>query len=59
MSHAGFSGDHNSDEHTEELLTLHEEELDRLRQEQKNKSRLLVAIRKYLEICEEEKELAV
>jgi Ase1/PRC1/MAP65 family protein len=48
-----------TDEHTEELLVLHERELERLRMELKSKSRILTAVKKYIEICEEEKELAV
>jgi protein regulator of cytokinesis 1 len=46
------------DEHTEELLTIHEEEIKRLKNERRMKAPLLAAIRKYFEICEEEKELA-
>ena len=38
---------------------MHEQELERLRAELKTKSRLLAAVKKYKEICEEEKELAV
>ncbi|KZT35260.1 hypothetical protein SISSUDRAFT_188445 [Sistotremastrum suecicum HHB10207 ss-3] len=45
------------DEHTEELFILHEEEIRRLKHERKRKAPLLAAIRKYAEICEEEKEL--
>jgi hypothetical protein len=37
----------------------HETELERLRAELKTKSRLLAAVKKYIEICEEEKELEV
>ncbi|KII85376.1 hypothetical protein PLICRDRAFT_165888 [Plicaturopsis crispa FD-325 SS-3] len=46
------------DEHTEELLTIHEEEIKRLKEERRMKAPLLAGIRKYFEICEEEKELA-
>ncbi|KIY72254.1 hypothetical protein CYLTODRAFT_388873 [Cylindrobasidium torrendii FP15055 ss-10] len=46
------------DEHTEELLTIHEEEISRLKEERREKAPLLAAIKKYFEICEEEKELA-
>ncbi|KAH8109431.1 microtubule associated protein-domain-containing protein [Phellopilus nigrolimitatus] len=45
------------DEHTEELLTTHEEEIRRLKEERRMKAPLLAGIRKYFEICEEEKEL--
>ena len=46
------------DEFTEELLTIHEDEIRRLKEERRNKAPLLASIKKYLEICEEEKELA-
>ncbi|KAI5118297.1 hypothetical protein M0805_003816 [Coniferiporia weirii] len=46
------------DEHTEELLTIHEEEIRRLKEERRIKAPLLANIRKYFDICEEEKELA-
>ncbi|TRM59017.1 microtubule associated protein-domain-containing protein [Schizophyllum amplum] len=46
------------DEHTEELLTLHEDEIRRLREERRMKAPLLASIKKYFDICEEEKELA-
>lgn len=46
------------DEHTEELLTIHEDEIRRLKEERRVKAPLLANIRKYFEICEEEKELA-
>ncbi|KAF8586752.1 hypothetical protein K439DRAFT_916927 [Ramaria rubella] len=46
------------DEHTEELLGLHETEIQRLKEERRIKAPLLAAIKKYFEICEEEKELA-
>lgn len=46
------------DEHTEELLSIHEEEIMRLKDERRMKAPLLAAIKKYFEICEEEKELA-
>lgn len=47
-----------SDEHTEELLAIHEEEIRRLKEERKLKGPLLASVRKYFEICEDEKELA-
>jgi Ase1/PRC1/MAP65 family protein len=50
--------DQDIDEHTEELLSIHEEEIMRLKDEKRMKAPLLAAIRKYFEICEEEKELA-
>ncbi|KAF9787832.1 microtubule associated protein-domain-containing protein [Thelephora terrestris] len=46
------------DEHTEELLALHEDEIVRLKEERKQKGSLLVSIRKYFDILEDEKELA-
>ncbi|KAL1757706.1 microtubule associated protein-domain-containing protein [Schizophyllum commune] len=46
------------DEHTEELLTLHEDEIKRLREERRLKAPLLASIKKYFQICDEEKELA-
>jgi hypothetical protein len=46
------------DEHTEELLSIHEEEIKRLKEERRMKAPLLANIKKYFEICEEEKELA-
>ena len=46
------------DEHTEELLSLHEEEIKRLKDERRLKGSLLNSIKKYFDICEDEKELA-
>ncbi|KAL5504914.1 ASE1 [Sanghuangporus vaninii] len=46
------------DEHSEDLLTTHEEEISRLKEEKRRKAPLLASIRKYFEICEGEKELA-
>ncbi|GJJ12968.1 hypothetical protein Clacol_007215 [Clathrus columnatus] len=46
------------DEHTEELLTLHEKEIQKLKEERRIKAPLLASLKKYFEICEEEKELA-
>ncbi|KAF7369106.1 hypothetical protein MVEN_00237800 [Mycena venus] len=46
------------DEHTEELLTIHEDEIRRLKEEKRMKAPLLAAIKRYFDICEEEKELA-
>ncbi|THH04962.1 hypothetical protein EW145_g5143 [Phellinidium pouzarii] len=46
------------DEHTEDLLTIHENEVRRLKEERRIKAPLLANIRKYFEFCEEEKELA-
>ncbi|KAF9269834.1 hypothetical protein L218DRAFT_916334 [Marasmius fiardii PR-910] len=46
------------DEHTEELLLIHEEEIRKLKEEKRIKAPLLANIRKYFDICEEEKELA-
>ncbi|KAL4063770.1 microtubule associated protein-domain-containing protein [Scleroderma citrinum] len=45
------------DEHTEDLLSQHEHEIARLKAEVRLKTPLLTPIRKYFEICEEEKEL--
>lgn len=38
-------------------MTIHEEEIKRLKEERRGKAPLLAAIKKYFEICEEEKEL--
>ncbi|OCH93159.1 hypothetical protein OBBRIDRAFT_771990 [Obba rivulosa] len=46
------------DEHTEELLSIHEDEIRRLKEERRLKGPLLASIRKYFDICEDEKELA-
>ncbi|KAI0087221.1 microtubule associated protein-domain-containing protein [Irpex rosettiformis] len=46
------------DEHTEELLAIHEEEVRKLKEERRLKGTLLTNIRKYFDICQEEKELA-
>ncbi|TFK70232.1 hypothetical protein BDN72DRAFT_888069 [Pluteus cervinus] len=46
------------DEHTEELLSIHEEEIRRLKEERRLKAPLLASIKKYFDICSEEKELA-
>ncbi|KAF8273523.1 microtubule associated protein-domain-containing protein [Lactarius quietus] len=46
------------DEHTEELLVIHEDEIRRLKEERRTKAHLLPSIRKYFDICGEEKELA-
>ncbi|KAF7324778.1 hypothetical protein MKEN_00519600 [Mycena kentingensis (nom. inval.)] len=46
------------DEHNEDLLTVHEEEIKRLRDEKRVKAPLLASIKRYFDICEEEKELA-
>jgi len=45
------------DEHTEDLLSQHEHEIARLKAEVRLKTPFLTMIRKYFEICEEEKEL--
>ncbi|KAG1745761.1 microtubule associated protein-domain-containing protein [Suillus lakei] len=45
------------DEHTEDLLSQHEHEIARLKAEVRLKMPLLTSIKKYMEICEEEKEL--
>ncbi|EGO19906.1 hypothetical protein SERLADRAFT_442723 [Serpula lacrymans var. lacrymans S7.9] len=45
------------DEHTEDLLSQHEHEIAKLKAEVKLKSPLLASIRKYFDICNEEKEL--
>ena len=47
-----------ADEHTEELLCIHEEEIRRLKDERRLKGSLLASVRKYFDICEDEKELA-
>lgn len=46
------------DEYTEELLTIHEDEIKRLKEDRRIKAPLLCSIKKYFEICDEEKELA-
>ncbi|EIW55715.1 uncharacterized protein TRAVEDRAFT_38910 [Trametes versicolor FP-101664 SS1] len=46
------------DEHTEELLIIHEEEIRRLKEDRRMKGPLLHSIRKYFDILEDEKELA-
>lgn len=48
-----------TDEHTEDLLTIHEEEIAKLKEERKTKASIIVAIRKYFQILEEQKELDV
>lgn len=48
----------NTDEHTEELLSIHENEIHRLKDERRVKAPLLASIKRYFEICDEEKELA-
>ncbi|KAG1841441.1 microtubule associated protein-domain-containing protein [Suillus subalutaceus] len=45
------------DEHTEDLLSQHEHEIARLKAEVRLKMPLLTSIKKYMEICEEQKEL--
>ncbi|KAF5377105.1 hypothetical protein D9757_008763 [Collybiopsis confluens] len=47
------------DEFTEELLLIHEEEVRKLKEEKREKAPLLAGIKKYFDICEEEKELAI
>ncbi|KAG0694297.1 microtubule associated protein-domain-containing protein [Suillus ampliporus] len=44
------------DEHAEDLLSQHEHEIARLKAEVRLKIPLLTSIRKYIEICDEEKE---
>jgi Ase1/PRC1/MAP65 family protein len=46
------------DEATEELLAIHEDEVRRLKEDRRSKAHLLAAIRKYFDICREERELA-
>ncbi|KAH6874232.1 microtubule associated protein-domain-containing protein [Coprinopsis sp. MPI-PUGE-AT-0042] len=46
------------DDFTEELLSVHEAEIRKLREERGLKAPLLASIKKYFKICEEEKELA-
>ncbi|KXN82934.1 Anaphase spindle elongation protein 1 [Leucoagaricus sp. SymC.cos] len=47
------------DEYTEELLAIHEEEIRRLKEDRRLKAPLLATVRKYFDICEEAKELAL
>ncbi|PCH37199.1 hypothetical protein WOLCODRAFT_140758 [Wolfiporia cocos MD-104 SS10] len=46
------------DEYTEELLEVHQEEIQRLETEKRLKGPLLTKVKKYLDVCEDEKELA-
>ena len=46
------------DEFTEELLTIHEDEIKRLKEDRRIKAPLLSSVKKYFEICDEERELA-
>ncbi|KAF5340429.1 hypothetical protein D9758_013548 [Tetrapyrgos nigripes] len=46
------------DEHTEELFGIHEDEIRKLQEEKRLKAPLLASVRKYFEICDEERELA-
>lgn len=46
-----------TDEHTEDLLSQHEHEIVRLKAEVRLKTPMLASIKKYFDICEEEKEL--
>ncbi|KIJ49148.1 hypothetical protein M422DRAFT_161626 [Sphaerobolus stellatus SS14] len=45
------------DEYTEELFTLHEKEISRLKEERRVKAPILAAIKQYFTVCDEEKEL--
>ena len=47
-----------SDEFTEELLVIHEDEIRRLKEERREKAHLLGSIKRWFDICQEEKELA-
>jgi Ase1/PRC1/MAP65 family protein len=47
------------DVHSEDLLTIHEEEIARLKEERRSKAPILVSIRKYFQICNEQKQLEV
>lgn len=40
-------------------MTIHEEQIAKLKEERKSKATILVAIRKYFQIVEEQKELEV
>lgn len=51
--------DPTADEHTEELLTIHEDEIRRLKEERRLKAPLIASVRRYFDICEEQKELAL
>ena len=46
------------DEFTEDLLTLHEDEIKSLKLERKLKGSLLTSIKKYFDILQDQKELA-
>jgi Ase1/PRC1/MAP65 family protein len=47
------------DVHSEDLLTIHEEEIARLKEERRSKAPILVSIRKYFQICDEQRQLEV
>jgi protein regulator of cytokinesis 1 len=53
----GFGGFLEEEEYTEELLAVHEEEIRRLKEERHLKGPLLGSVRRYFELCEEEREL--
>lgn len=48
-----------SGDYTEALLTIHEDEIRRLVEERRLKAPLLASVRRYFDICKEEKELAM
>jgi hypothetical protein len=51
--------DPGADGHTEDLLTIHEEEIAKLKEERKSKASIIVAIGKYFQVLEGQKELEV
>jgi hypothetical protein len=46
------------DDHTEELLAIHEEEIRKLKAERREMAPMLTNVNKYFEVCDVEKELA-
>ncbi|KZO94497.1 hypothetical protein CALVIDRAFT_538955 [Calocera viscosa TUFC12733] len=45
------------EDHSEELLTRHESEIERLRTEREEKAPILTHVQKYFQLCDEEREL--
>jgi protein regulator of cytokinesis 1 len=53
------NSNHLVDVHSEDLLTIHEEEVVQLKEERRSKAPILVSIRKYFQVLEEQKILEV
>lgn len=47
-----------ADDFDEDLLTRHEEEIARLKEERRIKAPILASINKYFDVCEDERKLA-